>query len=371
MKLTITTALLQEMLSKAVKGASNDNQRPLTSMIAIQLKDNVLTLITSSESNYLYVSQGSVVGDDFYVVVPIDIFSKLISKITSENISMELIDDNLVVTGGGKYTIAVSLDADGSLVKYPDPQSTMDVSDFTRLHIKKSTLNLISQVSSASIASGESAKDLPEIFRGYYLADSIVTTDSIKMCNIGIDVCDGNAPILIRPETMELTDLFTSENLVILIGGNSDIVIHSLDTYDCAIVSKLYDDIDSYPIKELSALIDTEADSSCALNKADMLHALDRLSLFIDKFDEFGVYLTFTNEGLKMSNNKSSGEELVTYHSSNNFKPFAVKIDIHTLISQIKAAPGDLINMQYGNDTCVKFVDGNVTQLVAILEVTA
>ena len=368
MKFTITTTLFQEMLSKAIKGASCDNQRPLTSMIAIQLKDNVLTMITSSASNTLYVTRDSIIGDDFYVVVPIEVFAKLISKITAENITLEVVNDNLVVTGGGKYTIEVSLDADGELVKYPDPVNSDFVKNcnFKKYPIKKSTFNLIRQVNSASIASGEAAKDLPEIYRGYYISDSIVTTDTIKMCGVGIKICD--EPILMRPETMELTDLFSSENLEIKVDDKL-VVIHSLDTYDCIIISKLYDDVDDFQIDALNGLLNTEIDSICTLNKVALLQALDRLSLFIDKYDEYGVYLTFTQDGLKLSNNKSSGEEVITYQNSEKFNPFTCKIDIRMLIEQIKAAPGDVINLQYGNEVCIKFIDGNVTQLVALLEV--
>ena len=365
MKFTITTTVFQEMLSKAVKGASCDNQRPLTGMIAIQLKDNVLTLMTMSATNYLYVNRENVVGDDFYVVVPVDIFSKLISKITAENITMEVVNDNLVVTGGGKYTIEVSLDADGQLVRYPDAYSKFADMAVTKYPIKRSTFNLIHRVNGASIASGEEAKDLPEIYRGYYVSDTITTTDTIKMCDIDISVCEDN-PILIRPETIELTDLFSDDNLEIMTNGEI-IIIHSLDSADCIIISKLYDDIDDFQIDALKNLLDTEIDSECVVNKVSLLQALDRLSLFIDKYDEFGVYLTFTSDGLKLSNNKSSGEEVIEYQDTTNFKPFNCKVNIIMLTEQVKAAPGDFVNVQYGNEVCIKFTDGNVTQLVALL----
>lgn len=368
MKFTITTTVLQEMLTKAVKGASCDNQRPLTGWIAIQLKDNVLTMITSSETNYLYVQRDKITGDDFYVVVPVEILAKLVSKITAENTTLEIVDGNLVITGGGKYTLEVSLDADGEPVKYPDPYSSEQFknAEFKKYPIKKSTLSLIMQVNSAAIANGEAAKSLPEVYRGYYISDSIMTTDTIKMCDIGIKICE-DSPILVRPETMELTELFSDENLEIMLSGPT-IVIHSLDSVDCIIMSKLYDNIEDFQIDALRGLLDTKIDSECSLNKTQTLQALDRLSLFVSKLDDYGVYLTFTQDGLKMSNDKSSGEEVIDYLASDNFKPFACKIDIRMLTEQVKAAPGDVINMQYGNDICVKFIDGNVTQLCALLE---
>lgn len=365
MKFTINTATLQEMLTKSVKCASNDNQRPLTGLIAIQLKDNVLTLITCSESNYLYVNKENVVGDDFYVVVPVEIFSKLVSKLTAENVTLELNDSTLVVKSGGTYSIEVSLNEEGELTKYPDPYNKVDMSADTVKHypIKRSTLGLILAVNSASVAAGETAKDLPEVYRGYYVSDSIVTTDTIKMCGIGIKICD--VPMLVRPETMKLTEVFTDENLEIAIQDDT-IIIRSLDSADCVIISKLMSSIEDFQIDALNDLLATEFDSECAINKTTLLQILDRLSLFIDKFDDFGVYLTFTNEGIKFANKKSSSEETIAYEMSDNFKPFTCKVDIKMLTEQVKAAPGDLINLKYGNEVCLKFTDGNVTQLVAL-----
>ena len=56
MKLTITTAVFQEMLNRAIKGAGLNKLLPLTSLIAIKVKDKVLTLITTDGSNTLYIS---------------------------------------------------------------------------------------------------------------------------------------------------------------------------------------------------------------------------------------------------------------------------------------------------------------------------
>lgn len=365
MKFTINTPVLQEMLSKAVKGASNDNQRPLTGLIAIELKDNVLTLITSSESNYLYVCREKTEGEDFYVVVPVEIFSKLVSKLTAEKTTLELQNNNLVITSGGKYTIEVSIDEEGELTRYPDPFSKISVLTAKYYKVKKSTLGLILAVNSASIADGEIAKDLPEVYTGYHLYDSIVTTDTIKMCGIKIPICD--EPMLLRASTMKLTELFTEENLMIKVVDNN-VVIMAEDALDCIIVSKLMEDIEDFQIDALNNLLASEFESTCAVGKTKLLQILDRLSLFIDKLDDYGVYLTFTKDGLQMSNKKSSSEELLPYEASDNFKPYKCKVDIKMLIDQVKAAPGDLINLEYGNDTCLKFVDGNVTQLVALLD---
>ena len=365
MKFTVATPILQDMMSKAVKGASNDNQRPLTELIAIQLKDNVLTLITSSEDNYLYVSRPNITGDDFYVVTPVEKFAKLVSKLTAENTTLSIESDNLVVTSGGKYTVEVSINAEGEFTKYPDPYSKIDFEEAVRYPIKRSTLGLILAVNSASLADGEIAKNLPEIYTGYHMSKSIVTTDTIKMCGVDIKICD--EPMVLRNSTMKLTEVFSTENMEIDVIDTA-VVIQSEDAVDCIIVRKLMEDADTFEIDAINGLLASEYESSCSVAKTQLLQILDRLSLFIDKLDDFGVYLTFTKDGIVLANKKSSSEEVLQYEASNNFKAFSCKVDIKMLTEQIKAAPGDLINIEYGITTCLKFTDGNVTQLVALIE---
>ena len=103
MKLTVNTQTLQTMVVKSMKGASCNKMIPLTSLMAIELKDNRLSLITTDATNYLYVSETKVEGDDFYVVVQADMFSKLISRLTCEKVKLELSDNFLKVKGNDAF----------------------------------------------------------------------------------------------------------------------------------------------------------------------------------------------------------------------------------------------------------------------------
>ena len=121
--LSIQTSKLQEMVARAVKGAKNDKILPLTQMMAIQLKDNVLTLITTSITNTLYIREDKVDGNDFYVVVPVEKFSKLIARLTSDTVSMEIDtkSKSLAIKGNGNYNVEIEYDEDDEIVNFPVP----------------------------------------------------------------------------------------------------------------------------------------------------------------------------------------------------------------------------------------------------------
>ena len=127
MKLSVKTDIFKEMVSRSIKGAGMSNLLPVTGMMAIQLKDNELILITTDMSNYLYIKHDNIVGDEFYVVVQVEQFSKLVGKMTCENITLEVEDGILNVKGNGNYKIELPLDEEGNTITFADPVTDLKV----------------------------------------------------------------------------------------------------------------------------------------------------------------------------------------------------------------------------------------------------
>lgn len=357
MKLTLKTTLLQSMVAKAMKGASCDKMIPLTNLMAISLEDNTLTLITTDASNFLYVRQDKVDGEDFYAVVQADIFSKLVARTTSENITLQVDDGILIVRGNGKYSIELPLDEEGALIVYPDPLSE-DFESIEEVDINLSTIKLILATARYALAD---TYDIP-CYTGYYIADKILATDTSKIC--GIDIALWDTPALISEPMLNLVGVFDEEN--ISVHRNEDNII--FETKTCAVYGPLMDSIDDYQDDIIKDLLATEFDSVCKIPKADMLRLLDRLILFVSRYDKNEVTLLFTEKGLQVSSKRSDSSELIAYADSENFIPFDCKIDIELLHSQVKANVGDMLKISYGNDRALKLEDGCVTQIIALLQ---
>lgn len=357
MKMTITTSILQNLVARSMKGASNNKMIPLTGLMAIQLKDHQLTLITTDATNYLYVREDKVEGDDFYVVVQADMFSKLIARLTCEKVSLELKDNVLLVSGNGKYCIELPLDEEGELIKYPDPLATL-YSEPQNNEINLSTVKLILNTAKSALA------DTLEVpcYTGYYVGNKVVATDTYKICGINIKLWD--TPALISPEMMGLLDIFTEEKFYMVRNGNTVV----FESKDCTVYGTLMDSIDDYQIEAIDGLLEQNFESSCKLAKAQLLQLLDRLSLFVSPYDKNGIYLTFTRDGLQIESKQANSTETIPYTESNDFHDFTCCVDIEMLHSQIKANTGDGITIHYGEDNAIKLTDGNVTQVVALLE---
>lgn len=358
MKLSMKTVVFQELVSRAIKGAGQNKLIPITSLMAIEVKDGKLRIITTDASNYLYIKQEPVTGNDFYVVVPVEQFSKLISKMTSENISLELDETSLVVKGNGTYKIELTLDEEGNLIQYPDPLAELSESPVYTKTVKLTTIKTILATNKASLAV---TMEEPA-YTGYYVADKVITTDSYKLCALNVPVLD--KAVLVSPETMDLLDVMTVEDIDVDVFD--DLLVFG--TKDCTVYGHKMEGLDDFDIAGINRCFEAEFTSNCKISKTDFLAALDRVSLFVSKYDNKAVTLTFTDKGLNISSKASTGNETLAYMDSNNFTPYMNEFDFTLLVQQLKAYAGDSVNIYYGHDAFLKFVDGNVIQLLSIMQ---
>lgn len=360
MKLTINAEKLKDMVSRAVKGVGNNKLIPLTSLMCIELKEAMLTLVTTDATNYLYITEKGIIGDDFYVVVDANTFSKLISKMTCENITLEVKDglQALEVKGNGNYRIELPLDENGQIIKYPDPVTTTDLSHAIENTINRSTVQVILETIKPALAV---TLENP-CYTGYYMGEQIVATDTYKIASMGVKLFD--TPKLVSPEFLDLLAVTHEEKITALV-TDTDIMC---STSDCIVCGKFMEGIEEYAIDAISGLVNTDFTSFCSVPKNALLQLLDRLSLFVGTYDKNAIYLTFTQSGLQISSKAANGVELIDYVSSEDFKDYTCAIDIQMLTQEVKAIQNDVIELYYGEDNAIKMTDGNITIIIALLE---
>ena len=358
----LATVKLKDMVARAVKGSGNNKLIPITELIKIQVKDGVLTLCTTDGSNYLYIRE-TVSGEDFYTVVSTEVFSKLISRTTSEYVDLELTDSALKVIGNGSYRIELPLDENGEPVRYPDPlanKANMDSMDHSAI-IKRSTVSDIVATLKTSLAT---TFEVP-CYTGYYIDnDSVIATDTYK---IGHMTTDGFSlgRVLLSPSVLDLLTIITDENINVRNNTN----YYLFDSDNCSIYSPVMDGVDDYAVTAISDLIKTSFVSSCSVLKNDLLATLDRLTLFISPYDKNGIYLAFTADGLQITSKAASGIELIKYQKKGAVSEFTCMVDVEMLTQEVKAISSDTIIVEYGEPNAIKLSDGDKTTIIiALLE---
>lgn len=356
MKLQIKTTKLQDMLAKAIKGASNNKLIPLTGLIAIEVSNGELTLTTTDATNYFYVKEREVAGEDFYVAVQTDTFAKLIARMTCDTITLELANSSLTVVGNGSYKIDIPLDEDGNPVKFPNPAS-----NFPKIsQIGDLSVNTIKRIVNGVKQALLTTTDYPW-YTCYYVGSSVIATDTFKVSALNENVFE--QPKLISAELMNLLDVITDEHIKVYADDNR--LLFESEHYTVYGVEP--EGIDEFAVSAINGLIEQKFVSSCKVSKSAILGMLDRISLFVGAYDNGEVNMTFTKDGIVVSSKLSTGTELLPYVESNNFSDFVCGANINMLTQQIKAQSSDVIAIWYGEDNAIKIVDGDMVSIVALL----
>lgn len=354
MKITIGTAKLQALLNKAVKGAGCNKLIPSTSLIAIKVENGVLTLTTNDDENYLTIEDDLSGKEDFYVAVQVDLLAKLVSKMTCDNVTLEVTDSCLNVNGNGSYQIELEHEDDGAQLVLPNPIDGFD---------KRNKVGVVdSSVITTTLASIKPAlattDDIP-CFACYYVGDSIVATDGYTAS----DYAKGflQEPKLIRSVVMDLLGLLTGEISVYEDNGKMLFESEGGSVY-CSVPNG----IEQYSIAQIKTLVTQEFDYSCKVTKSSLLNLLDRIALFVGVYDNGKITLVFDADGLEV--NSKYANEVIPYSEDVDINEFVCIADINTLITQVKAQRGDEFTIEFGKENVIKFVDGDIVSVVALLE---
>lgn len=357
----IKTKLLQEMVSKAIKGASNNKMIPITNLLGIDVSGENITLMTTDGSNQLRikakVDYDPMYGpQNFYTIINADTFSKLVGKTTTEFITLTNNENYLEVKGNGAYKIEIPVNEDGEIIKFP--MFSVDTPESKQLSIMK--LKNILSTAKVSIAQ---TMEVP-CLTGYYIADKVATTNREMMCGINEKLLDN--PVLISSEMAELLQILDGD-YVDLFQENSKLLFK---TENVIIYGKQLEGLDMYPVKALDNLMSLSYDNIVKVNKQDLLNVLDRMSIFVTDYDKNGVFLSFIEDGLQLTSQKSNASEILEIDRDANkeFVPFNCLIDIEMLKSQVQINSTDIVEIHYGQEKSIKIVDGNTTMIICLLD---
>lgn len=352
----ISSERLKEAVNTAGKGCGFNKLIPLTELIGIQLKDGKLKLYSTDMTNFLTVTVDKVSGEDTNICVEAEKFTKLVSKITSSEIELNINEDYLVVKGNGVYKLPIIMDEEG-IVEFPQNKEIV---------INSGEVKLTSVLSAYNINKNALAKTLEQpCLTGYYCGEKVISTDSVVITFNNFSMFGKDfEPMLISPQMMYLLTLNNEENIKFGVDGES--LVFSTDNIE--IRGPKLSGIEDYPIEPINKYLDVNFESKCKISKQLVLDVLDRLSLFISQYYKNGAYFTFGRKGLKIYSKKDASVETVNYIESDNFISFTCLVDIVMLKEQLQACPEDTITVWYGNENALKIETGNIIQIIALLD---
>lgn len=355
MQLKIKTAVLQDMMNKAVKGVGNDKAMPLTQLMGVEVDDGYLCLTTTDGENFLTVfDKPEEVVDPAAFCVSADMFSKLVLKTTSEFINLTLEKNVLKVKGNGTYTFPLSSDEEGDLVSIPhvtlkglqgvEELGEIDAKDFKEIY----------SIGKTTIATNNAER----VFTGFYLDKNGVVTATAAKATFTKKVIT-QKPLLLSNALMALATLINTEKVKFHLFENK-LVITGKGLAVCGVCMP---ELDDYPIESISEFVASEFKSNVKLNKTALTNVLDRVGLFIGAYDKNGVSFNFGENGVIVADLHGAASELLK--TEGKVDPFAVTLDIQSLRDMLSVNPDDAISLDYGKPEAVRVSFGNTVQVLS------
>lgn len=357
----VKTSIIKSLLSKSAKCSSNNKMIPLTSLICVESHNGELTMTTTDGVTYLKVSSKIEDTSDFYVVVDVDILNKLVSRTTSSNMTMFVDNTVLSVKGNGEYKIELTVDESGNMIKYPNPADKF-VEKFSEDIEHTDITDIVKSCKSALATNVDSF-----CYTGYYIGENIVATDTYKICSIDRTLVD--KPVIVYPEFLDLVDLVMGNTAVFKYNDSEVLIEFNNSDIFGYVYSRAVDGIENFQLDAINSFIKQDFECSCSVDKSELLKALDRMSLFVTRYDKNIINLTFCEECVTISSVKYTGIETVTYVGSHNQSDYSCSVDIEILISQVKSQPTDVIEIEYGESNSIKLHSDDLTTIIALSEV--
>lgn len=361
-KVTVPTVVLRDLVARAVKGSTNVDLLPLSSLMQVQVVDGKMYVTTTDNVNYL-TAYADVVAENFEMMVQSKIFSQAVSKLTSETTTFIIEGNKVTVEANGKYNLSIVTDADGSAVKFTQKPVVEAIGN--TYHLKPEEVRSILTLSKSCKAE---KNEVPAVIGNYYMdSDKVLTTNYYKACSNPVKLTD--SPILLSSAVIDLVNTVVDESGVDVYQNDEYIVFES--TKGRLIGSKILD-ISEYPATDLSNLISNDLASAVTMNRTLFIQAVDRMCLFVDTYEQNRLYLTFTADGLNLYSSKTDSSEVVNYISviTPITTPVKFSIDGFFLKDELTACDKEDITVRFSDEVGLQIKCGDTNLMLGLLNET-
>ena len=208
---TFNTETLKKLVAYSIQGAGLNEKVELSMDMGISVLNNTLYLNTMDGTNYLSVS-ADCTAEDFDIVVDAETFAKLIGKINSDVVELNVNDKALIIKGNGKYTLELLTDNMGELLSFPDV--------FPEKAEQLAVINAGDLVTVNSAIKASLSNVVDSVYSSYYFGDMIASTDRYMLSVLEHKVFD--TPYLLNKQ---FVDLMCMTNADVEISKSEDMIV--------------------------------------------------------------------------------------------------------------------------------------------------
>ena len=355
----LKTKKLQEVCSKILPAVESSELSSILDTLQLKTVDKVLCLSVTNKEYFVEVKLDITDEVDFHATVSANLFLKLVSQLTAEDIELTVSDNVLNVKANGSYKIPLIFEGD-NLMELPVIGISNVVKEFD---IPSGILNSILNYNTKELDKGTISRPIQKFF---YVDEKGAITFTTGACVNSFELAEP-VKILLNKRLVKLFKLFQDCSVHFKLAydaveGSSDIIQTKVQfaASDIVITSILSCDdsmLSQIPVNAIRGRADNIYPYSVVLSKNDLMATLGRLMLFTSSSSEIdlkqNIMFVFGPDNVTVSDIKGDNKEVLKYLNKES-----------GIVEEYKANL-DVMDLKLTLDTCVEpsltlsFGDGN------------
>lgn len=369
--MVIKTALLKDYTTKilsAVDTSSSDKSN-INETLELEAKGNLLTLNVTNREYFVSVRIPLDCEESFHASVDADLFLKLISQTTTEDVELGCTEKVLQVRGNGSYKLPLIFEGKNLLSL---PRIVIN-NPTVQMPISTEILNSIALYNSKEITKDSVASPVQ---RYYYVDEKGCLTFTTGACVNNFEL-EKPIRILLSGKIVRLFKLFSGKAVKFTLGFDalSDILIQTKVTFEDEIISLTAvlgcgdDLINMVPVQNIRHRANDIYPYSITLNKNTLLQAINRLLIFAKKLKSsvaFDAKFTFGPDGVDIAWGTEE-VETVAYTGSEvalTDAPYEAILDLNSLKATLTNCEESHLTLRFGNDEAFVVARTNILNVI-------
>lgn len=333
--------------------------------------NNKLQLNVSNGEYFASVSLDYAMDGEFRAVIDAKVFLTLISKLTTEDVELDLTERALVVNSGkSSYKFPLKCD-DKGMVVLPKIEISSPSIEFVSGRDK---LQSMLDFNSKEFGKGTISRPVQQL---YYLDNEGCLTFTNNTACINAFPLAQPIQLLLNQKVVRLFKLFEDNDVRITLGHeevgglvqtrvrfeSGSVTITSITSNDPTMMGQ-------FPTKSIRAMAAKGYEYSVSIETNEFIKALDRLLLF-DEANSLnrgvGIF-SFGNSGITILDAKRVNQEFVGYHSVEALPTTMLEINLGLmeLKASLENSEEEFLTLNFGeNEKAIVLANGNVKNVIA------
>ena len=332
---------LQELTSKVTGKIKQNRFIPLTQFIGIKTTETSLRLSATDGSNIISSTLNAQVKAGLDIAVSSELFTKLVSALPGEvEVEISFENDTLIIFNENINYKIPAISDDSGLIRYPEIPLPPTTAKFNR----KKFLECYSKVQNAIDPQG-----LISHLTAVYVSDVMLGTNDHLITKVDCGDLFGQQVLLPLPFCEVMAQMSADEVECYIADGYITLLEPST-----IIRGKLHEGLKDYPAEIIKNLFARNIDHHLTFSVSKFTDSVERVSLFINNFEDNFVDIKISDEGATVHSISGSGKEQIKFESSTGEnEAIDIQVDVTLLSRLLKSFTSTTVDVTIGAEQIV------------------